>query len=418
MAEHIPGRLGPREGAASLAPKTNGSETQASGMPMPGTFMSKARVSKIADGMSPRLVVIQKLRESIKQIEQRPVSFSPPPRDTGRAHPVCAPSQKGVFHHRNEEGWGSPRLLRDGAYAPPQNENEVENGTTNSNRMLRSGPGGDPGPRLEAWPPHQPVAKTQSKSQNIGRHQRASPVSTPLSWRLGVPEIDQALPWAGLKPSGVHEIKPAHYRDTPVARVFALALIVRYLANGPRAPLLCCLTERSVREFGFFYGPGLLSLGLDPELLILVRAAKTQDLFWAMEEGLKAGTLSAVLADVDTIPFTAARRLALAAESRATPCLILSNQKAPGIGPALTRWKISAEQSASHPFDPQAPGTPRWRITLERCRHGPSGLSWNVEWSYDTHRFCLAASLADRTIETDRQGQPGVARPSRTTSGK
>ena len=372
MAEHIPGRLGPRESAASLAPKINGSETQASGMPMPETFMSKtfmskARVSKIADGMSPRLVVIQKLRESIKQIEQRPVSFSPPPRDTGWAHSVCAPSQKGVFHHGNEEGWGSPSL--------------------------------------DARAPHQPLAKTQSDSQNIGRHQRANPVSTSLSWRLGVPEIDQALPWAGLKPSGLHEIKPAHYRDTPVARAFALALMVRYLASGTRAPFLYCLTESSAREFGFFYGPGLLSLGLDPALLILVRAAKTQDLFWAMEEGLKAGTLSAVLADVDTIPFTAARRLALAAESRATPCLILSNQEAPGIGPALTRWKISAEQSASDPFDPQAPGTPRWRITLERCRHGPSGLSWNVEWSYDTHRFRLAAPLADRTVGTERQGQ-------------
>lgn len=238
------------------------------------------------------------------------------------------------------------------------------------------------------------------------------PPSARSPWTFGIDEIDDALPWGGLALDGVHEIQAATYRDSWAALGFALALITRRMMSLPdsdKSPALWASTRSRGREFGQPYGPGFFTLGLDPDRLVVLEADRDCDLAWALEESLKARALAILLGQIDDGDWTLGRRLALAAQAHHTPCLIVSNSgdsgsKTSGLGAAFTRWRVAALASSPSLLDLRAPGPPRWRIGLERCRWGRSGRSWDVEWSYGAHCFGLAAPLADRTAEA-RDGQ-------------
>ncbi len=253
---------------------------------------------------------------------------------------------------------------------------------------------------------------------------------TPSSWTFGVEEIDCALPGGGLDPAGLHEVRARTYGDSGATLGFALALLARRQRTRPEpGSILWVFTERDVREFGTPYGPGLAHFGIDPNRLLMVRVRREGDLAWALEEGIKSRALAATFGQGDALSAKLLRRLALAARACRTPCLFVSSFRAAGFGPALTRWRVAAAPSAPHPFDRSAPGPPRWAVTLERCRHGPSGRSWVLEWQearraesptgkenqearraerptgkqmesvYDAYRFRLADPLADRAAE-------------------
>ena len=199
------------------------------------------------------------------------------------------------------------------------------------------------------------------------------------SWTFGIEQIDQALPWAGLPSNGLHEIRPASHADSWAALGFALALLARRkTARG--GILLWGFTERTAHEFGAPYAPGLSRFGIDPNALLMARARGGPDLAWVLEEGLKSRALDAVLGQGEAMPEAIGKRLALAARTHRTPCLLIPDHRAGGLGPALTRWRVAAAPSAPPPFNASAPGFPCWHLTLERCRHGPAGHEWTLEW--------------------------------------
>jgi len=70
----------------------------------------------------------------------------------------------------------------------------------------------------------------------------------------------------------------------------------------------------------------------------------------------------------------------LAADEGRTPCLLLTGASGEGVSVAHTRWRVSALPSAPHPLVAASPGARRCALTLERCRHGPLDLTWNLEW--------------------------------------
>ena len=109
-------------------------------------------------------------------------------------------------------------------------------------------------------------------------------------------------PFHKIGAAGLHELKPAAYRDAPAALCFALAWAGMYPARASRQgfSLLWCLTDRGAREWGAPYGPGLLTLGLDPASVLIVKARNGLDAAWALEEGLKAQVFTAALAAVET----------------------------------------------------------------------------------------------------------------------
>ena len=132
-------------------------------------------------------------------------------------------------------------------------------------------------------------------------------------FRFGDPDIDGFLPWNGLPKGALHEVVA---EESGAATSFGAALIGRLSAGrGDRSkprPVLWCESGH-VLDAGGIYVPGLARFGLDPERLILVRARRDEDALWAMEEGLRCGSLDAVLGELESISLTAGRRLQLAA---------------------------------------------------------------------------------------------------------
>src|SRR5437899_699320 len=174
--------------------------------------------------------------------------------------------------------------------------------------------------------------------------QRAGQAAVPL----GVPAIDALLPEGGLLTGALHEIEAG---PAPSGRVashdgaalgFAAHLLGRFGAIMPKGTLLWCR-----RPSGTFdappYAPAL-SAWFDPARLLMVTVRRDEDLFWALEEGLRCPGIAAVLGEFAhshaqrAADPTAGRRLSLAAEKSGVPALLLRSQPAPPQSVCTTRW--------------------------------------------------------------------------------
>lgn len=202
----------------------------------------------------------------------------------------------------------------------------------------------------------------------------------------------------------LHEVRAAEQRDRPAAAAFLLALLARGFATSAR-PILWCEERGAALDFGTLYGPGLAGFGLDPATLIIVRTKTTDDLLWAMEEGVRAGALSAVVGVFGAhggktrdggLGLAASRRLQLAAEKTGTTAFFLRQPSDENASVARTRWIIAGRPSGEDPVSSLI-GQPRWQITLDKCRGGLPG-TWHMEWHYATHHFRLVPPLADGSL--------------------
>jgi protein ImuA len=229
--------------------------------------------------------------------------------------------------------------------------------------------------------------------------ERVRRIERPAAWRhgvlpFGVAESDRALPSGGLARGAVHEIlgQGSDEEDCAAAAGFAAGILAR-LGGGP---VLWCLKRPDL------YGPGLAAHGLDPARLAIVRAARDDEILWAVEEGLRSPGLAAVVGEIGRLPMVASRRLQLAAERSGVTALILrrwrnaaeatAERERPSA--AVTRWRVAALPSADIAGEPGI-GRPRWRIELLRCRGGVPA-AWDVEVADATGHVCLSAGLADR----------------------
>jgi protein ImuA len=205
--------------------------------------------------------------------------------------------------------------------------------------------------------------------------------------RIGVAEIDAALPWSGLPP-GLHEIAAAH-GDA------AKAGFVMGLVGRRPGPVLWCRSRRTALEAGNPYGPGIGGLGLAPNRLILAEAAKPAEILWAMEEAARTKGLAAVVAEGAMPDLTASRRLQLAAEAGQGLVFLLATGRQSAASTALTRWFV-----ASAPSRPEAdgPGRPCWTIELWRCRGGGRPQEWMVEWDDAALSLSVVSPMADRSL--------------------
>jgi len=213
---------------------------------------------------------------------------------------------------------------------------------------------------------------------------------------LGVATLDAALPGGGLGLAGLHRLEAASEWDEPATAGYALALAqrVRCLAAGRG--------QRPVVWIGPSapHAPGLLSLGIAPESLLLVRAAGQSDQLWALEEVLRSGEAAAALCFLRGLDRLAGRRLQLAAERSATPALVLESRPSGEPVAALSRWRVAAEP-ARHP------DRPAWRLDLLQARGGTTATA-TVDWTHATAAFSLAAPLRDR-VPRPREGAHGQA---------
>ena len=222
---------------------------------------------------------------------------------------------------------------------------------------------------------------------------------------FGVPAIDRALPGGGLALGAVHEILGlgGDEEDGAAACGFIAGLLTRL---GSSRPALWCLKRPDL------YGPGLLAHGLDPACLVVVTAPRDEDILWAIEEGLRAPGLAAIVGEIARLPLVAGRRLQLAAEHSGVTAFLLRRwrngaeaafeRERPSA--AVTRWRIAAlpARERDDPRLRQTIGQPRWRVELLRCRGGVPA-QWIVEVADAAGHVRLSPELADRPAATVKQ---------------
>jgi protein ImuA len=274
---------------------------------------------------------------------------------------------------------------------------------------------------------------------------------------FGIAAIDRVLPGGGLACGALHEILGAggDEEDGALAAAFAAGIVGARAREGDGV-VLWCLARPDL------YGPGLAAQGLDPARLVLVRARRDAEILWAMEEGLRAPGIAAVVGEIGALPAVASRRLQLAAERSGVIALALRRWRNGGQAArernlpnaAATRWRIAALPSRairiptrldtpilplprggegwgegvtpmirsggasltlpSPPrggrgfFTEPGVGYPRWRVELLRCRGGEPA-SWEVEVrerkvTDATDPVSLAATLVDRPAATSGGG--------------
>lgn len=227
--------------------------------------------------------------------------------------------------------------------------------------------------------------------------------------RLRDDAASAAFPF-GLAAEGVHEIAEASYGDAGAVAGFALSALAK-----SRPGIWLWIRERVIGlDQGRLTGLGAAAFGLDPARFLFVETGSALEALMATEEGLRSSAVAAVVTEVRDTDFTASRRLVLAGDAGHTPALLLLPYTREGATAAHARWRVSPAPSAANPFDPRAPGRPRWRAVLERSRLAPGQAGRQFDLEFDDETLCqrLVPGLADRPAPA-RPAQPGRILPFR-----
>ncbi|WIJ25524.1 ImuA family protein [Devosia sp. RR2S18] len=204
-----------------------------------------------------------------------------------------------------------------------------------------------------------------------------------------------------LGPGMVQEIFTDEHRNCGASLGFALGL-GQQLLGGPRQVLVYLQLAGESQELGVPYGAGLLSFGLDPAQLILVRPKDMVELLWAAEEALACRGVAAVVAEIGGQPkildFTASRRLSLRAQASKTSIFLLRYGTGREASAAQFRWHIGGARSGEMPYDPRAPGETRWRVVREKGALAQrEQQEWILGWS--ENGFYIVDTAADHAPE-------------------
>jgi protein ImuA len=277
--------------------------------------------------------------------------------------------------------------------------------------------------RLDFPPAGDPAARIDRLRRQLCALEAATGLAgdcgAPLA--LGNPVIDGAL-GGGLSAGALHEIAAAREAETAAASGFALALAARRTSSRgapsisglpaigsaararndesaasvltPGRNVLWIAEDLSLAENGAPYGPSLDEVGIAPERLITVAAARERDVLWAMEEALRCRAAGMVIGEMRSrgIDQVATRRLALAAAAGNALGLILRTAPDDGPSAAATRWIVGAApspRSGDGDEERHGVGPPRFAARLVRNRRGHLG-AWIVEWNSVEQRFELA----------------------------
>jgi len=220
----------------------------------------------------------------------------------------------------------------------------------------------------------------------------------PLTLLSPLPTPDPALFPSLCEP--LEEAAAAEPADAAAAFAFALG---RLAGAKDRRPVVVVTTGLWLRERGRPFARGMAGWGLGPERLIWIRAEREAQALWALEEALKSGAVAGGLASVEAPPFVATRRLDFAARAGGALGVLLRAGPTGDLSAARRRWRIRAGPSATHAYDPAAPGRVRLNAELVRRRDGPPG-TWALEQDDETGRLSVVAGLAGHGLdETDRQ---------------
>jgi protein ImuA len=221
---------------------------------------------------------------------------------------------------------------------------------------------------------------------------------------FGIEAIDARLAGGGLLPA-LHEAAAASTApgDDAAATLFLAALAARWSRATGAGQVLWAVARRDL------FAPGLAQAGLTPERLLCAQCRDDAEMLAVMEEGVRHGSLAAVIGEAGRADMAATRRLQLAAEEKGTPAFLLRRWRRTDADPlaapsaAFTRWRIGCAPAAPLPFGIEPfewIGRPRWRVALVRQRGGPP-FDWLLEAPDAEACFALPAATGDRTDRQD-----------------
>ena len=220
---------------------------------------------------------------------------------------------------------------------------------------------------------------------------------------FGLEAVDARLAGGGLLPA-LHEAAAASIEpgDDAASTLFFAALAARFSRAAGQGQVLWAVARRDL------FAPGLAQAGLTPDRLLCAQCRDDAETLAVMEEGVRHGSLAAVIGEAGRAEMAATRRLQLAAEESGTPAFLLRRWRKRDVDPlaapsaAFTRWRIACAPSSPLPFelDPsEGLGRARWRVELVRQRGAPPHI-WLLEAPDAEARFAFPAPSGDRA---DRQ---------------
>jgi protein ImuA len=238
---------------------------------------------------------------------------------------------------------------------------------------------------------------------------------------LGHTDVDATLQ-GGLVVGAMHEVFADAGRQSAAATGFVAGLAGR---AATRRPLVWVRQDFTDIESGALSMSGLAELGLDPRLVVTVRAADVDTALRTAADALACDALGVVVLEIwgeaRQLDLVASRKLTLAAQASGVTGLLLRVAAEPSPSTAETRWIVRAAHSPpAAPLMPAAPwsawGAPVFDAQLVRNRHGPVGR-WIMEWKCDECLFGkpaaypqpVAAAPAHRPYQT-----PALPRQRRT----
>src|SRR6478672_5636676 len=225
---------------------------------------------------------------------------------------------------------------------------------------------------------------------SIERIETPSDACTSGKAALGHAGADATLQ-GGLAVGAVHEVFTDAGRQSAAATGFVAGLAGRVAA---RRPLVWVRQDFTEIESGALSMSGWAELGLDPRLLVTVRAADVDAALRTAADAFACDALGAVVLEVwgeaRQLDLVASRKLTLAAQASGVTGLLLRLAAEPQPSTAETRWIVRAAHSP-----PSAPwtawGAPVFDAQLVRHRHGPVGR-WIMEWNCDECLFSKPAA--------------------------
>lgn len=255
--------------------------------------------------------------------------------------------------------------------------------------------------RIAALENRPQLADVDHSGPRIGRLVAANDTRPHLEELLAVP--------AGI----LHEVFVDEQRNGTAALGFAFGL-ARGLVGGGRQAIVYLQLADQTQEIGVPYAMGFSSFGIDPDRLVLAQVGTLTELLWAIEEAVACRAVAGVIADVighsKGLDFTVSRRLSLRSTAGGSSIFMLRYGREREASAAKLRWHVLPEPSGGQPFDPQAPGPPRYLVEIEKRQLGGrlkriENLRLTLDWTEN------GFVSADDTNSTTSQPAAPASRP-------
>jgi len=226
----------------------------------------------------------------------------------------------------------------------------------------------------------------------------ATPATDHRVIAFGIPGLDSSLGSGGLRAGALHEVtaRTCALVDDAAATLFLAGIAARE-AKIISGPVLWASCRNDL------YAPGLEQAGLTAADVIFAQPPDDAALLAVVEDAMRDGTPSVIVAEATRVSMVATRRLQLVAADADMTVLLLRRRRSREQDPlsepsaAWTRWRIAS--ASSERLSVAGVGRPRWSVELARQRGGEP-FSLIVEGCDETGRLAVPAALGHRAAET------------------